>query len=87
MTIGRMRIASWISKDTKTLSEYVKLIASPLQRWLQERASTFVILTLPACLVLKWGLRIKTRVNLTQLHNPLQVQTTNTASRSALTFA
>jgi hypothetical protein len=39
MTIWRMRIACWIPKATDTHSEYVVLIAFPLQQSLQERAS------------------------------------------------
>jgi len=39
MTTWRMRIACWIHKSTNTHSEYVILIAFPLQRWLHERAS------------------------------------------------
>ena len=39
MTIWRMRVACWIPKATKTRSEYVILIAFPLQQWLQEHAS------------------------------------------------
>ena len=35
MTIWRMRIAYWL----QTRSEYVTLIAFPLQQWLNERAS------------------------------------------------
>jgi hypothetical protein len=38
-TIMRMRIASWMTKTTNTHSEYVILIAFPLQTWLHERAS------------------------------------------------
>jgi hypothetical protein len=38
-TIWRMRIACCIPKVTKTHSEYVILIAFPLQQWLHERAS------------------------------------------------
>jgi len=38
MTIGRTRIAYWIPKGTNTHSEYVKLIAFPLQQWLHESA-------------------------------------------------
>ena len=37
--IWRMRIACWIPKATNTHSEYVILIAFPLQQWLHERAS------------------------------------------------
>ena len=33
MTIWRMRIACWIPKATNTHSEYVILIALPLQQW------------------------------------------------------
>ena len=39
MTIRRIRIACWIPKATNTYSEYVILIAFPLQEWLHERAS------------------------------------------------
>ena len=39
ITRGRMRIACWITKATNTHSEYVILIAFPLQQWLHERAS------------------------------------------------
>jgi hypothetical protein len=49
MTIRRMRIACWISKATDTHSEYVILIAFPLQ-WLHERAS-MLHYTYIACLV------------------------------------
>jgi len=38
MTIWRMRIARWIPKATITYSEYVLLIAFPLQKWLNESA-------------------------------------------------
>ena len=38
ITIGRMRIACWIPKAANTHSEYVTLIAFPLQQWLHERA-------------------------------------------------
>jgi hypothetical protein len=34
MTIMRMSFALWIPKATNTLSEYVVLIAFPLQKWL-----------------------------------------------------
>ena len=39
MTIWRTRIACWITKATNIISEYIKLVAFPLQQWLQERAS------------------------------------------------
>jgi len=37
--IQHMRISCWITKATHTYSEYVVLIAFPLQQWLHERAS------------------------------------------------
>jgi hypothetical protein len=39
MAIWRMRVACWISKATNTHSEYVILIACPLQQWLRERTT------------------------------------------------
>ena len=41
LTMWRMRFSCWMPKDTDTHSEYVILIAFPLQQWLQERASLF----------------------------------------------
>ena len=37
--IRRMRIACWITKATNTHSEYVILVAFPLQKWLRKRVS------------------------------------------------
>ena len=39
MTIWRMRIARWVFKATNTHSQYVILIAFPLQQWLYEHCS------------------------------------------------
>jgi hypothetical protein len=39
IAIWRLRIARWIPKATDTHSEYVILIAFPLQQWLHERVS------------------------------------------------
>jgi hypothetical protein len=39
MTIWRMRVACWIPKATNTHSEYLILIAFPLQQWLNARAT------------------------------------------------
>jgi len=39
LAIWRLHIACWITKATNTHSEYVILIAFPLQQWLRERAS------------------------------------------------
>jgi hypothetical protein len=37
MTIWRMRIAYWLPKAINAYSEYVLLVAFPLQQYLQER--------------------------------------------------
>jgi len=50
MTIWHMRIACWIPKATDTHSEYVILIAFPLQQWFRERASV-LLYTYIDCLV------------------------------------
>jgi len=39
MTIWSMRIACWLPKATNTHSQYVIMIAVPLQQWLHERPS------------------------------------------------
>jgi hypothetical protein len=49
MTIWRMRISYWITKATDTHSEYVIIIAFPLQQWLHERVS-MLLYTYIACL-------------------------------------
>jgi len=49
MTILRLRIAYWIPKATNTHSNYVTIIAFPLQQWLHERA-TLLRYTYSACL-------------------------------------
>jgi hypothetical protein len=54
MTIWRMRIACWVPKSTDTHSEYVMLIAFPLQQWLHERALVLRFNYI-ACLVFIWG--------------------------------
>ena len=43
MTLWRMRIACRIAKATNTHSEYVIIIAFPLQQWLHERASVLTL--------------------------------------------
>jgi hypothetical protein len=52
---GGMRIACSIHKIANTQSEYVIIIAFPLQQWLHERAQCYVILvgTKPALLKLR----------------------------------
>jgi len=50
MIIWRMRTACWISKATKTYSEYVIVIDFPLQQWFHERAS-LLRYTYVVCLV------------------------------------
>jgi len=39
MTIRHMSVACWLPKPTNTHSEYVIIIAFPLQQWLLEHAS------------------------------------------------
>jgi len=39
MTIWRTRFACWVPKATNTYTEYVILLAFPLQKWSHERAS------------------------------------------------
>jgi len=48
--IWHTHVACWIPKAINTHSEYVTLIAFPLQRWLQERAS-MLLSTYTACLL------------------------------------
>jgi hypothetical protein len=52
MTIWRMRIACWISKVTKTHSQYVIVIDFPLQPLLHKRATMLYIHTWPVLFVL-----------------------------------
>jgi hypothetical protein len=53
MTIWRMRIACWIPKATNIHSEYVMLIAFPLQQWFREDASMlrYTYIALLICLL------------------------------------
>jgi hypothetical protein len=51
MTIWRTRIACQITKATNTHSEYVILIALPLQQWLQEPSSCHVTRRLPVLFI------------------------------------
>ena len=48
--IQPMRIASWIKDATDIQSEYVILIAIPLQLWLHERVSILRLRSLPVLL-------------------------------------
>ena len=41
MTIQRVRIPCWITKDTDTHTEYVTVFGFPRQQWLRERAPVF----------------------------------------------
>ena len=50
MTIWRMRIAWWIYNATNAHSQYVMLIAFPLQQWLHQRTSMLRYTNI-ACLV------------------------------------
>ena len=49
--IEHMRVLCWIAKATNTHSEYVIIIAFPLQQWLPERASVLRYRYI-ACLVM-----------------------------------
>ena len=51
MTLRRMRIACWINRATDTHSEYVLLIAFPLQQWLREHVSVLRYMCI-ACRIL-----------------------------------
>jgi hypothetical protein len=53
MTTWCTRFACWVSKATDTHSEYVVLIAFPLQQWLYGRAS-LLCHTCTACLTEKY---------------------------------
>jgi len=55
-----MHIACWILKAVNTHSEYVILIAFPLQQWLHERTSllhyTYIACLVPTYPLLTWKL-------------------------------
>jgi hypothetical protein len=51
MTVLRVRIACWISKVTGTHSEYVILIALPLQRGCKNVPQCYVIRSLPVLFI------------------------------------
>jgi len=57
MTIRRMRIACWAPKATNTQSDYVIFIASPLQQWLQERASVLHYTHIDCLIYVFWYIR------------------------------
>jgi len=52
MAIWRMRIACWIPKAADRHSEYVILIALPLQQWLQRTPQYYVTHTLAVLFLL-----------------------------------
>ena len=53
MTIWRMRIACWKPKATNSHSQYVIVIAFPLQQWVSERVMLgYTLRTLPVFLFL-----------------------------------
>ena len=54
MTIWRMRISCCVTKAANAHSEYVILIAFPLQQWLQERASLLRYMYI-AFLITSWS--------------------------------
>jgi hypothetical protein len=51
MTVWGMCVSRWVPKATDPHSEYVILIAFPLQQWLHERASMLRYNTLPVLLI------------------------------------
>jgi len=59
MTVWRMRISCWIPYATNTYSQYVILIAFPLQKWLHEHASMLRYTNI-TCLVKRKRLLIAT---------------------------
>jgi hypothetical protein len=58
MTIRRMCISCWIPKATNTHSQYVILIAFPLQQWLHERASMLRYTYIASLILFGDGLKI-----------------------------
>ena len=70
VTIGRMRIACWIPKATNTQTEYVILIAFPLQQWLNELTSVLRYMY-SACLVINLSClpELGSRTNRNMLQN------------------
>ena len=57
MAVWRTRSACWIPKATNTISQYVILIAFPLQQWLSGRAP-MLRYTYIASLVLDFALAL-----------------------------
>jgi len=51
MAVRRIRFACWITKGTNTHSEYVILIAFPLQKWFEELASDVALTYLDSLVV------------------------------------
>ena len=72
MTIWRMHFAFWIPKATNMHSEYVILIASPLQQWLHECVSVLCY-TYNACLVKKYNDRQVKSIDIKTTGYPSQV--------------
>jgi hypothetical protein len=54
-----MRIACWIPEATNTQSEYVIIIAFPLQKWLHDASHYYVVHTLPAVFIFTWNTTIE----------------------------
>jgi len=52
-TLWRMRSSYWTTKAASTHSDYVIIIAFPLQQWLHERA---LMLRYVLCLLQRWGM-------------------------------
>ena len=59
-TLQHMRITCWKPKATNKNSQYVILIAFPLQKWLHERASIFRYTHVACLVILMWHIHIST---------------------------
>ena len=75
MTTWSVRIACSIPKATNTHSEYVTLIAFPVQQWLHERSSVSCYSIMPVFL--------KTRINVSCIYRLFLPQGEHTPSTSA----
>ena len=64
MAIWHTRITCRVTKATDIHSEYVILIAFPLQQWLHERASTLRYTYITCCYVLHYILRLSLSLSL-----------------------
>jgi len=82
MIIWHTRFACWVTKATNTHSEYVILIAFPLQQWLHE--STSLLTLYVHCLLVRslftWSFRLFTSY---KFNSKLNLNSNNTAVMSS----